>query len=117
MKWVAEGERNSKFFQGWVKQKRTKARIHMIEDDHKTLTEEADIRASAVKYFEELLSFEDGVLDEPDLDILDLLPVDVEMGTLERTPSEEEIRKIVFGIKAESASGPDGYSALFFQAC
>ena len=51
------------------------------------------------------------------MDILASFPADVEMGELEKTPEEGEIRKIVFEICAESASGPDGYSALFFQAC
>lgn len=117
VKWVAGGERNSKFFQGWVKQRRTKARIHMIEDDNRILTDEADIRASASKFFEGLLTSDGGLLDEPDLDIIDSLPPEVEIGDLEKMPTEEEIRKAVFEIKADSAPGPDGYSALFFQAC
>ncbi|KAH6762745.1 hypothetical protein C2S52_020178 [Perilla frutescens var. hirtella] len=32
VRWVVDGERNSRFFQGWVKQKRYKSRIHVIED-------------------------------------------------------------------------------------
>ena len=54
VKWVAEGERNSKFFQGWVKQKRTKSKIHAIEDGDQTLTEDAEIRSSAANYFQNL---------------------------------------------------------------
>ncbi|XP_042012114.1 uncharacterized protein LOC121760525 [Salvia splendens] len=96
VKWVAEGERNTRFFQGWVKQKRTKTRIHMIED---------------------LLSSDVGELGELELDSLNSLPPDVEMEALERTLDKEEVRKIVFDISTNSASGPDGYSSLFFQAC
>ncbi|XP_047942726.1 uncharacterized protein LOC125189497 [Salvia hispanica] len=73
LKWVAEGDRNSKFFQG--------------------------------------------SLGEPDLGILSTLPSHVNMELLEKAPSTEEIRKVVFSINAESAAGPDGYSGLFFQAC
>ncbi|XP_041995759.1 uncharacterized protein LOC121745883 [Salvia splendens] len=31
VRWAADGERNSKSFHGWVRQKRVKLRIHMIE--------------------------------------------------------------------------------------
>ncbi|XP_047961409.1 uncharacterized protein LOC125206162 [Salvia hispanica] len=51
LKWVSEEERNTRFFQGWVKQKRVKSRIHMIEDGGKTLTEDGDIRSSAENFF------------------------------------------------------------------
>lgn len=47
LKWVAEGDRNSKFFQGWIKQKRVKSRILSIVDGDQSLTEDADIRSSA----------------------------------------------------------------------
>ena len=61
IKWVTEGERNTRFFQGWVKQKRVKARIHMIEDKGQILTEETDIRNSAEKFFKDLLTEDVGL--------------------------------------------------------
>ncbi|XP_042016195.1 uncharacterized protein LOC121764206 [Salvia splendens] len=117
IKWMAEGERNTKFFHGWVKQKRIKSRIHMIEENYQILTEDMDIRHSAENFFKNLLSDDVGCIEEPDLDILESLPAHVNMDLLERTPSEEEIKQIVFSLNAEGAAGPDGYSALFFQAC
>ncbi|XP_042067142.1 uncharacterized protein LOC121810441 [Salvia splendens] len=32
IKWATDGERNSKFFHGWVRQKRVKSRIHTVEE-------------------------------------------------------------------------------------
>ncbi|KAL0386225.1 UNVERIFIED_CONTAM: hypothetical protein Sradi_3016800 [Sesamum radiatum] len=33
------------------------------------------------------------------------------------TPSEEDIKEIVFSIDKESLAGPDGFSSAFYQAC
>ncbi|XP_042056303.1 uncharacterized protein LOC121800878 [Salvia splendens] len=117
LKCMAEGDRNTRFFQGWVKQKWVKSRILSIEDGNQTLTEDVDIRSSAEKFFKGLLSDDVGFLEELDLEILPTLPSQVNMEFFERAPTIDEIRKTVFSINAESAAGPDGYSALFFQAC
>lgn len=117
IRWSVDGERNSKFFQGWVKHKRTKARIHSIEEGDQTLSEDGEIRNSAVNFFQSLLTSDIDVLQEPDLEILESLPNDFNMEELEKWPSEQEVRDVVFSINPESASGPDGYSSLFYQTC
>ncbi|XP_042065487.1 uncharacterized protein LOC121809004 [Salvia splendens] len=115
LKWLDEGERNTRFFQGWVKQKRVKSRIHAVEEGKGILTEEVDIRNSAEKFFSELLTEDVGTLMEPDLDILATLPGQENMELLERVPTEEEVKQIVFELNAESAAGPDGYPAKFLS--
>ena len=50
--WAADGERNSKFLHGWVKQNRVKSRIRSIEAGGQTLTEETVIRDSAAAFFQ-----------------------------------------------------------------
>ena len=42
IKWSVDGERNSKFFQGWVKHKRAKTKIHSIEDGGQTISEDGE---------------------------------------------------------------------------
>lgn len=34
-----------------------------------------------------------------------------------RLPTREEVKAAVFALSSESASGPDGFSGLFFQSC
>ncbi|GER53782.1 outer arm dynein light chain 1 protein [Striga asiatica] len=48
VRWVAESERNTRFFQGYVRPKRAKSYIHSIEADGSSLTQEAQIRESAI---------------------------------------------------------------------
>ena len=117
IQWTVEGERNTKFFQGWVKQKRAKSRIHSIEEEGRTITDDEELRASTTKFFRNLLTSDIEHLQEPDLEILTSLPPDVNMDDLERLPTEKEIKKVVFGIKADSTPRPDGFSSLFFQTC
>ncbi|XP_042033147.1 uncharacterized protein LOC121779791 isoform X2 [Salvia splendens] len=117
IRWSVEGERNSKFFQGWVKYKRSKARIFSIEERDQTLTEDEDIRASTVNFFQKLLSSDIDTLVEPDLDILSSIPAEVNMNELDKMPLIQEVRDAVFGICPDSASGRDGFSSLFYQKC
>jgi len=36
---------------------------------------------------------------------------------MEKLPSMEEIKNVVFELNGESTSGPDGFSGAFFQVC
>ncbi|XP_042029932.1 uncharacterized protein LOC121776834 [Salvia splendens] len=95
IRWSVEGERNTKFFQGWVKQKRAKSRIHSIEEEGQVISEDGDLRASAVNFFQSLLSSDIEHLQEPKLDILSSLPTDFNLEALERTPTIEEVKRVV----------------------
>lgn len=117
VRWVAEGERSTKFFQGWVKQKKVKARIHRIVDNGRVLEEEADIRNSAAEFFRNLLTSDVEHLEVPEFDDLSRIPDSVDLDGLYRIPEEAEVRKAVFGIDGFSCAGPDGFSSLFFQKC
>lgn len=44
VRWSVEGERNSKCFQGWVKFKISKARIHSIEEEDQIISKDEEIR-------------------------------------------------------------------------
>lgn len=114
-RWATDGERNTKFFHSLVKRRRCVNRIHSISQGNTVLTSPQDIRGSAVEFFQGLLSD----------DVLDLLPVNLNYcphSQLDFTavcalPTVEEIHTAVFGISRDSVSGPDGFSALFYQHC
>ncbi|XP_042038361.1 uncharacterized protein LOC121784262 [Salvia splendens] len=101
----------------WVRQKRVKSRIHVIQAGGQSLTSEEEIRQSAVGFFQQLLTSDIEQLGQPDLDILHSLPDSVDRPGLCAVPDSDEVRAAVFGISGDSASGPDGFSSLFFQRC
>ncbi|XP_042051525.1 uncharacterized protein LOC121796811 [Salvia splendens] len=90
IRWAADGERNSKFFHGWVRQKRIKSRIHTVEFGGQALTEETEIRESAAAFFQQLLTSDVGDLVEPDLSLIHTLPDLVDQEALCAPPQEKE---------------------------
>ncbi|KAL8462964.1 hypothetical protein ACS0TY_033828 [Phlomoides rotata] len=56
VRWVVVGERNTRFFQSLVKQKRVRTRIHSIHADGRTISDENELRPSAASFFQHHLS-------------------------------------------------------------
>ncbi|XP_042029954.1 uncharacterized protein LOC121776864 [Salvia splendens] len=82
IRWATDEERNSKFFHGWVRQKRVKSRMHMVEVGGQPLTEETEIRESAAAFFQQLLTSNVGDLAQPDLSLIHTLPDSVDQEAL-----------------------------------
>ncbi|XP_041995777.1 uncharacterized protein LOC121745902 [Salvia splendens] len=99
------------------KQKRIRMRIHKINSDGREITEETEIKNSAVQFFQNLLAPEPTVLEEPDLSLINPSPPSDDMNSLAKDPEAEEVKRAVFGISGDSAPGPDSLTATFFQAC
>ncbi|XP_012833982.1 PREDICTED: uncharacterized protein LOC105954839 [Erythranthe guttata] len=114
-RWATDGERNSKFIHSLVKKKRCVNRIHSISHGDSVLTSAQEIKDSGVDFFSKLLTD----------DMPSVLPVDESLfsapqrdfTSVSSRPSVEEIKDAWFGICRDSASGPDGYSTLFYQHC
>lgn len=52
-------------------------------------------------------------------DMINCIPVLInkeDNAEMERMPVEEEVKKVIFLLNADNASGPDGFSRQFFQA-
>ncbi|GER43892.1 hypothetical protein STAS_20766, partial [Striga asiatica] len=107
VRWVAEGERNTRFFQGYVRQKRAKSYIHSIEANGSPLTQEAQIRESAVAHFQTLFTSDRRSLVAPNASFFPTIPPSVDLIGLCELLSREEVRDAVFGIDPNSVSGPD----------
>ncbi|XP_042003908.1 uncharacterized protein LOC121752883 [Salvia splendens] len=74
-RWLAEGDKNTRFYQSWVRQKSVRLRIHSIHVNGRELTDEAEIKESAVEFYKNLLAPDNPVLSEPDLNMIQKLPL------------------------------------------
>ncbi|XP_042005796.1 uncharacterized protein LOC121754520 [Salvia splendens] len=50
LRWLEEGDKNTRFYQSWVKQKRIRLRIHKINANGRELTDDLEIRDSEVEF-------------------------------------------------------------------
>ncbi|KAL2248255.1 UNVERIFIED_CONTAM: hypothetical protein Sindi_2677800 [Sesamum indicum] len=116
-KWLEAGERNTKFFHASVKKKRLKSRISRVMDNQQEITDSAQIKDSAVHFFESLLSDTSATSLPHDFPFqFPQIHQDV-LSNLCQPPSHDDIKEVVFSINKDSVAGPDGFSSAFFQAC
>nr|XP_027124765.1 uncharacterized protein LOC113741433 [Coffea arabica] len=119
LRWLREGDANSKFFHAQVKQRRARSCIHRVKDGDGVWTEEAGrIEDLAVAFFEGVLSQPDrGQVDPSQLSVIPSIITAQDNVSLQQFPTEEEIRSVVFQMDGESSSGPDGFKGSFFTTC
>ncbi|KAL6570158.1 hypothetical protein OROMI_014672 [Orobanche minor] len=117
MKWMLEGERNSKFFHNLVKKKRQKNFLHCIRDNGCLIPNPEDIHVSAVNYFSKCFGEQMPILDEIDPNLVPKIITHEQNNMLCVTPTIDEIRSCVFDMEGDSVAGPDGFGIRFFQIC
>ncbi|VFQ61496.1 unnamed protein product [Cuscuta campestris] len=114
LKWVKEGDLNTKFFQAFVKNKRNFQRIQKIRNtDNNWLTEWDDIASEATSFFNTLFTHE-----ETDLcpEILDNIPLTLNPNdnlSLCSLPTMEEVKTAIWDLCPDSSPGPDDDLILF----
>ncbi|KAK4389960.1 hypothetical protein Sango_2059300 [Sesamum angolense] len=113
-KWGDEGERNTKFFHSLVKKKRSRNKIHSICHGGQTITNSTEIKESAALFFQELLS-NNTTLEEYNLDCVSQCVSLQDSEMLCVLPTKDKIKQAIFDMCPDSAAGPDGFSALFYQ--
>ncbi|XP_027122034.2 uncharacterized protein [Coffea arabica] len=115
VKWIREGDKNSKYFHSIVTERRAKAVIHRIKGTNGVwLTEEDRIAVEAVEYFKAVFSAEPFSGSWDTLDVVPHMISHAQNEELVRIPEVKKIREVVFGIDGESAAGPDGFTGRFF---
>ncbi|KAL6582737.1 hypothetical protein OROMI_004815 [Orobanche minor] len=117
MKWMLEGERNSKFFHNLVKKKRQIFFLHCIRDNGCLITNPEDIHVSAVNYFSNCFADKMPILDEIDPNLVPKIITHEQNNMLCFIPTIDEIRSCIFDMEGDSVAGPDGFGIKFFQIC
>ncbi|CAH9114746.1 unnamed protein product, partial [Cuscuta epithymum] len=118
LKWLKEGDSNTKFFHDYVKIKNRMQAITVIKDSDGNICREPDaIAKAAERYFQDIFAEEE--VQEVD-SILHFIPALVnkeDNQMLMLLPTSEEVKEAVWGLDKDSTAGPDGYNGVFFRQC
>ncbi|XP_075085049.1 uncharacterized protein LOC142168286 [Nicotiana tabacum] len=108
MNWFAEGDRNTSFFHNHVNGKRKKLQLKRIKSGNGVWIEDQEqLVTAAVDFYQKQFTNEG---DDSEFPLLNNVPSMVTIMLL-------EVRAAVFELSGESASGPDGFTGLFYQTC
>jgi hypothetical protein len=116
VKWHLDGDRNTKYFHRLAKIKSSTKTITSLQDGDTVITEQNHIADHIVNYYKNLFCtnpvLQDSLLAE---EVIPNLVSDEVNSILTMLPSKDEIKAAVFALNKDSAPGPDGFGAFFFQ--
>ena len=119
MKWLQEGERNTKFFHNSVIQNRNSTRIQKLKTRNGNRVDtRREIETELTQYFSEILREEVGNRSREIEKITSLIPslVTVENNEMLVKPIEmQEVEEAVNQMDLGKAPGPDGFTSNFFH--
>lgn len=118
--WIIIGEKDTKYFQTVVKQRRARSRILHIKMSDGTNTEDpVEIENILVNHFKSSYQDSTTVGFDSILASLSTLPIPQlstqQCSLLNRPITNEEIKNTLFQLGPHKAPGPDGIPAFFFQ--
>ncbi|VFQ73493.1 unnamed protein product [Cuscuta campestris] len=122
LKWFKEGDANTKFFHGLVKEKRRKQRINVLMNENgEAIQDTCSLEDMVVHHFSTLFNgTEQAATQDMYNDFMASIPhlINNEQNTkLMALPSEQELKDILWGMDANSCAGPDGFNVTFFKGC
>lgn len=118
IKWLKDGERNTKFFHNFVKGRRTRNLIHSISDSDLVVVGD-DLVSSGCNFFQNLLQNQHPTTTgNPSLidDAILLQRTDNTQQPLIPRPSMDQIFLAISSLNPSSSGGSDGFNAKFYQS-
>ncbi|WJZ85876.1 hypothetical protein VitviT2T_005388 [Vitis vinifera] len=117
VKWVKEGDCNSKFYHKVANGRRNRKYIKELENERGLVLKNAEsITEEILHYFEKLYTNPTG--ESWGVEGLDWSPISEESALRLESPfTEEEISKAIFQLDRNKAPGPDGFTIAVFQEC
>lgn len=114
IKWLDEGDRNTKYFHGIACARRHVNRITAIFAQDQIWESRQDIQYKMVSFFRNLNTREDKLRPQlTRIHFKQLSPVSASL--IEEDFSMAEIQEAVFGLVKDRAPGPNGFPIEFFQ--
>jgi hypothetical protein len=116
VKWSLEGDRNTSYFHRISKIKSTTKMITSLKIGNELISNPDDLANHVVHHFSNFFG-SNHVLQDNNLieEVIPNLLNDDLNRLLTLTPSHAEIKNVVFALNRNSAPGPDGFGAIFFQ--
>ncbi|VFQ62046.1 unnamed protein product [Cuscuta campestris] len=116
LNWMELGDRNSKFFQSYVKGRRHLLKIRKIKGENGRCIEDTEgIKKAAVEHFSKVFS---ATSTQNISEILKYIPLSISVednNFLTALPDNEEVKDAVWALNPNSAPGPDGFNGDFFR--
>ncbi|XP_012845938.1 PREDICTED: uncharacterized protein LOC105965938 [Erythranthe guttata] len=117
VKWLEEGDRNTKYFHARIKERKKRNQITLKLDDGSFTSDCQLIGAKALAYFDDLFHATPYHLDQ-DLFSHVEAKVTTTMNTkLCEIPDEDEVYKAIKDLSPDSAPGQDGFTGYFYVRC
>ncbi|CAH9093524.1 unnamed protein product [Cuscuta epithymum] len=119
IKWLMEGEANTKFYHNFVRQRRWHQSIQLIEDDlGLTHSDQESIAKVATDHIQNLYSNVPGTSTNMDtmLDLLQPIITSEDNAYLTTIPTKQEIKDTMWALNPDSSAGPDGFNGHFYRS-
>lgn len=114
VKWVVEGDENTKFFHGIINNKLRRSRINGLLIDSSWVTDPNHIKNHIFDFFKTKFDEPDGLYPSFSSSLFNTLSFE-DASFLESSFSSEEIKDAVWDCGNEKAPGPDGFTFKLFK--
>lgn len=118
VKWLREGDENTKFFHQIVQNRKQRLHIHRIKNSEGAwITDPLEIQNEAISTFQSQLNG-DHMLDNQD--ILELIPhllSEAQHQMLTEFPSSDELFEIIKAMNGDSVPCTHGFNGFFYVHC
>ncbi|GJV98289.1 RNA-directed DNA polymerase, eukaryota, reverse transcriptase zinc-binding domain protein [Tanacetum coccineum] len=116
VKWLSEGDKNTKYFHNVIKSRINSNIIRGICDEQGNWFEGEKVAEQFVKHFEKFLSNNGGVEEIESLNDLFINKISQDNAdSMVMDITNKEIKEAIFGIGNDKAPRPDGFIAIFFK--
>ncbi|XP_026428923.1 uncharacterized protein LOC113324853 [Papaver somniferum] len=117
LNWIKDGDVDTKFFNTSIKMIESQNTITELENaSGDIITTQQGTYDLLIEYFKKKFEYQSVQINDSIFDVVPQIISDADNLFLEGCPDEDEIKKFVFNLNADSAPGPDGYTGVFYRA-
>ncbi|VFQ88809.1 unnamed protein product [Cuscuta campestris] len=118
IRWLDKGDANSKLFQAYAKGKRKKLSIkHIITSGGRGISSPNEIKEEAIQHFQKLYTSNHALSHSIITSLIPKVITKEDNMMLSAIPNTNEVKKVVWELNGDSASGPDRFNGNFFKTC